>query len=34
MSIPENIVIKINSLNQSLPPVIKVNNKIFKVQEK
>lgn len=34
MSIPENIVIKLSSLNENLPPIIKVNNKIFKVQEK
>jgi hypothetical protein len=34
MSILEEIVIKINSLNENIPPVIKVNNKIFKVQEK
>lgn len=34
MTMPENIVIKISSLNQSLPPIIKINNKIFKVQEK
>lgn len=32
MSIPKNIVIKISSLNTILPPVIKVNNVSFKVQ--
>jgi len=32
MSIPTNIVIKISSVNTILPPVIKVNNISFKVQ--
>lgn len=33
MSIPTDIVVKINSTNSVLPPVIKVENIIFKVQE-
>jgi hypothetical protein len=32
MSIPTNIVVKISSVNTILPPVIKVNNISFKVQ--
>jgi hypothetical protein len=32
MSIPTNIVVKISSVNTLLPPVVKVNNISFKVQ--
>ena len=32
MSIPTNIVVKISSINTLLPPVVKVNNISFKVQ--
>jgi len=32
MSIPTNIVVKISSVNTLLPPVVKVNNIFFKVQ--
>ena len=32
MSIPTDIVIKVSSINNSLPPVIKVDNKPYKVQ--
>ena len=32
MSIPTNIVVKINSINNSLPSVIKVDNIFYKVQ--
>lgn len=33
MSIPNNIVVKINT-NNLIPPVIKVNNKIFRTEVK
>jgi hypothetical protein len=32
MSIPTSIVVKISSVNTLLPPVVKVNNISFKVQ--
>ena len=32
MSIPVNIVVKVNSINNSLPPVVKVDNAFYKVQ--
>ncbi len=32
MSIPTNIVVKINSLNTLIPPVIKVQETFYKVQ--
>lgn len=34
MSNLDNIVIKIDSSNQSLPSIIKVDGKAFKIQEK
>jgi hypothetical protein len=34
MNLPKDIVIKVSSLNDSIPAVIRINNKIFKVQEK
>jgi hypothetical protein len=33
MSIPTDIVIAISSINDLLPPVIKVNDVVYKVQE-
>jgi hypothetical protein len=33
MSIPSEIVIRISSINDLLPPVVKVNNVIYKVNE-
>lgn len=32
MSIPTDIVVKINSINNSLPPVIRVDSVFYKVQ--
>ncbi len=34
MSIPTNVVIKVSSIRDSLPKVIKVDNVTYKVQEK
>lgn len=34
MSIPTDIVVKISTLNESIPQVIKVDNVTYKVQEK
>jgi len=33
MSIPSDIVIRISSINDLLPPVVKVNNVVYKVNE-
>ena len=34
MSNPDNIVIKIDSSNQSLPSITKIDGKVFMIQEK
>jgi hypothetical protein len=32
MSAPEDIVVKVSSFNEDIPPVIKVNDQVFKIQ--
>jgi hypothetical protein len=32
MSIPTNIVVKVNSINNSLPAVVRVDNVFYKIQ--
>jgi hypothetical protein len=32
MSAPEGIVVKVKSSNENIPPVVKINGQVFKIQ--